>query len=331
MNTMDNDTTPDPRRARTRTVRRVRLDQLWPHPLLAMLLDPPPEEKIEQLAESTRKGQQPTGLIVFDPDGYVLFGAPLVEAARLAGLTDLEVTTRPDMAGMSELEKELELIDLHLEHGGLGDFAKARFLARAHGIRDEVPAARWRAYQRGKLENVVGQYLGVHPRSAARYIHVAALPRPIRLAFEAGKIRIGQAEKVSWLSRDTLKTIADAITRGDDPATVVANHVRPVRPKDKPFCAKLDDFVSRLTEALGDLPELGGQVVFLTTDQQGVLRQVRDTLTQFLEGCQTVDKMQQRANRESLRRFLTGQTGRTKPRPGPNVPSIDGPSAGGDA
>src|SRR5262245_37852463 len=98
---------------RTRSVKRMRLDQLRPHWLLDELFDPVPEEKIAAVARVMAGGQPPPDQVEVEPGGTVLYGALYVEAARRAGLAELEVTVREGLGAAPPEAIQVELIDLH--------------------------------------------------------------------------------------------------------------------------------------------------------------------------------------------------------------------------
>jgi hypothetical protein len=310
---------------RTRKVQRVPLHKLGPHDLHRVLLGPAPEEKIEQLASTLRKGLQPRGHVEVAPDGAVLFGMALVEAARRAGRSELEVVVRQDLDGLNEEAKELEVIDLHLEHGGLNDVVKACCLEYAHGIKHKVPEDRWREYQCGTLEEVVARHLKLSPRSAGRYLSLVNLPLPIRQAFEKRQLRIGLAERVRKLSYEIREAIAEAIAGGADPREVVARHVRGVRKRSKAFSVQLNEYVGRLQDAQADLPDCGGRIVHLTAGQQEVLRQAAATATGLLERCQTVYDGPRLASREALLQRNANPPHLVHPSPGLAPPDAGAP------
>jgi hypothetical protein len=228
-------------------------------------------------------------------------------------LNDLEVVVRLDLEAMSELEKELEVIDLHLEHGGLTEMAKVRCLARAHEIKDQVPPERWRHYQHGSLEEAVANYLNLSRRSAARYISLVDLPLPIRQAFDAGTLCISLAERVNHLTWDAKQAIAHAITAGADPRDEIARHLPTRRQRLKPIGHRIRQFVDQLEQAQTDLGDWKGKDVYLTPAQQKILRQVTSTATQLVERCRTLDGASQQARREALQKDLGAQQDRQPP------------------
>ena len=309
---------PEKGKNRTRRVSRMPLSDLRPHYLHELFFDPPPDDKLDALAARLKQGLPLPGSVEVESDGTVLIGMPSVEAARRAGWAELEVVVRQDLEVFGDVPKELEIIDLHVERGGLSQLALVRCLAHAHAIGDEVPDRGRRDYQRGKLEDVVARHLGVGSRSAARHLSLVDLPRPIQQAFDAGRIRIGLAETVKNLSADAKEAIAAAIAAGANPAAVVTRYLPQKRARRKPYSVRISSYVKALNKALATAPERAPGIVYLTRGEQDVLRQVVATATQLLEGCHTIDAAQQQANCEALR---AGRIGPASPTPLSSVPA----------
>jgi hypothetical protein len=263
-------------------VRRIPTDLLTRHLSYYSFFDRPPTEEIEALAAEMQANPQLPCHVEAEPDGTVLYGWEFVEAARMAGRTEMEVTVRQDMDGLDEYAQELEMIDAHLRHGKLSPVTTARCLARAHELDGFVPEDRRRSYQNGELSDVVAKYLGVSKRSAERYVAVTELPDWLQTLFDGGEIKIAMAEKVKALPYKAKKAIQKAIEEGAKAREAV---IAQLPKKPKPFVAprrELDRFVKRARHAVDALSPRVRQVKAIGGEHEAALREMQAVIDEML-------------------------------------------------
>jgi ParB-like chromosome segregation protein Spo0J len=274
---------PDAAPQRILKVHRMPTDLLTPHQSYHSLFDPPPTEEIEALADEMRANPQLPCHVEATPDGTILYGWQFVQAARLAGWTEMEVTVRQDMDELNEYARELEMIDTHLRHGKLSPVTIARCLARAHETADFVPVERRRSYQNGELKNVVADYLKVGKRSAERYVAVTEMSPWLQTLFDRGEIKIAMAEKVKALSAKDEKAVRKAIEEGVKPRDAVAAHLPKKR---KPFVAparKRDRIVKLLRKTVDALTPLVREVKAIGGKDEAALLEMKALIDEVLQ------------------------------------------------
>ncbi len=205
-----------------RTVARRHPDELTPHPELTALFGEPPDEEVARLAHLLRAGHIPDLLVQATPGGRVVYGYPVILAARRAGLDEIEVVVREDLASQDDCPVALSVIDAALERGNLSPLGIARWLRRAHQLIPTTPPEALREYQLGTLDQQVARRLGVSPRNAQRYPRLLRAPPEVQAAYEAGRLTLVAAGQAACFPPAQRADLTAAIRTGEDPRRAVA-------------------------------------------------------------------------------------------------------------
>jgi hypothetical protein len=267
---------------RTRRVKPLPTDHLTMHPAYKAFFELPPTAEVEALASDMQSNPRLPCHVEAGPDGTVLYGWHVVQAARVAGRAEMEVTVRQDLDGLNEYAVELEMIDTHLRHGQLSPITTARCLARAHELADFVPEDRRRSYQNGELSAVVAKHLGVHKRSADRYVAVTEMPRWFQNAFDRGEVNIALAEKVKALSAEAKKAVREAVEGGVSVRKAVAAHLPKKRKPFTPPAKDLERFVRRARHAVDALTPRVREVKSIGAAHEAALREMKAVIEVML-------------------------------------------------
>jgi hypothetical protein len=292
--------------ATSRTVARRRVAGLRPHPDLLAVLGAPADEEVERLARGLGAGRPQGLLIEVTPDGLLLSGYPALLAARSAGLDEVDVLVRQDLAGAPAAVVAMALIDAALERGGLDALTTARVLRRAHDLRPQVPFAARRDYQRGDLDEQLARRLGISDRAAQRYLRVAATPPEVQQAFSTGKLRLTVAERVQGLPQARQAELAAALRGGKDPKKTLARFCTLAPGRHQKAHVAWAAFVQALRRGLADLDGRADQVQTLSPDDAKVVDDAVALLQQVRGAAAVRTPEQQAAALRSLLGELKG-------------------------
>jgi hypothetical protein len=249
-------------------------------------------------------GHAPGPMPEVTPDGRVVAGYAAVVAARRAGLGEMEVVVREDLAGQSDALVAMEIIDSALACPGLPQLDVARCVRRAHELRGEIDYEYVRDYQRGDLYEQVARRLKCSPRSAQRYDRLGGAPAEVRAAFTAGRVPLILAERAADLPLAKQADLAVALHGCTDPQKVLAQFVK--MPGRRPRRA-YDAFRALLTSLDGGLKDLDGRlgdVKALTPEDAALLDRAVEQLQAVRRAAAVVSPQQQAAAMQALRQSV---------------------------
>lgn len=275
-------TPPSPDRPRPQhKVKVVPLACLWPHNLIAELLDPPTPDALTRLA--ARSGQGLAGVVEVGADNVVLLGWPFVLAARQAGQETAEVMLVRHLAGRPPEDVRHYVLNAHLERGSLPALAQLRFLQALHDL--ELGQCRWVGPYEWLSTEAIASHLNVSPRMAERYAALLRSDRAIQAVFDARRLPLVGAERLARLPPEEQRAIVDQLCQGADPrALVAALPPRSAPRRSSPSSSSRRESFRALARALQRLALLRDQESLTVTDaEQETLRQAAELLPHLME------------------------------------------------
>ncbi|HEX5273055.1 MAG TPA: hypothetical protein VFW33_21305 [Gemmataceae bacterium] len=283
-----------------RAVARRRLDKLVAHPELLTLFGEPAPADVKRLARTLAESHELGVLPEVTPDDQVISGYPAVLAAGRAGLEEIDVIVRDDLAGRDEALVALAVIDAALARGGLTKLDLARCLKRAHALRKATPYEFIKDYQRGDLHEQVAHHLNSSLRTAERYVRLSDAPAEVQQAFARRKLALTQAERVAGLSPGKQAEFAAALRGGEKPGEVFARYFGASEGGQCSAAVAWRAFLRSLRRGLKDLGGRIDEVRSLSPEDAALLDHVVEQVQAVRKAAQVVTPGQQAANLQAL-------------------------------
>lgn len=248
--------------AAQRTVVKLRIDALKPHPRQAETFSDVSDEQIEILARDMEENGLEHPIEVL-PDGTIIAGHCRVEAARRNGWDEIDAIIRHDLAEQGELAVEQYMVKDNFLRRQLSPLQRARsaLLLRELAQRRRNEGGQLDRYERAVirestcLRDEIGGMLGLSGREVSRLLRVLETPPEVQAAFDAGYLSLVLADKIAGLDDVKQKTLAQAIRGADDTTAVAQRFIAEADGKPvavMPVYRKLLKAVSSAIEVLSD-------------------------------------------------------------------------------
>ena len=206
--------------AQGQNVKKWPIGKLKAHPRQQHIFGDLPEAELDALAEDIKLNGQRDPVEIL-PDGTLVSGHQRLLAAKKLKWTHIDVIVRSDLAQAGEAAVETHFINSNLLRRQLSPLGKARAIRRLL----EIPKGRVNYLQRAELKEKLARRLDMTPRNVNRYLAVIEAPVPVQVAFDRGKLSLVIAGRVGSLSRPDQTAIAERITAGEPPSSVVGEYL----------------------------------------------------------------------------------------------------------
>lgn len=187
------------------------VDTLGVHPRQDEIFGDCTEAELAGLVRSLQKHglKHPIEIL---PDRTVVAGHQRLRAARRLGWKKIAVKVRSDLAAAGAAAVEAHLIADNLDRRHLTTLAKARCVTRLIEL-EQGRADGPRAVE--AMKDKVGERLGLSRRSVSRYVLLAAAPKPLQDACDAGHVSLSVACRAACLPRAALAGLVKAMLKAD--------------------------------------------------------------------------------------------------------------------
>lgn len=190
----------------------------------------------------------PAGNAAELPANTIIGGHTRARAAEAAGLTTIPVHIRRDLVAASRPEiDEIFLTDNTLRRQ-LSPLAEARAAVGIYRAR-KARAGRslnGRVAEDAALRDQIGKIIGMSGRNLARYLSVLDAPLEVQREFEAGRISLVAAARVTTLPPSRQRELATRLRANEDPRAVLDAYF----PRGDGRHRKLADAVAAFARAL---------------------------------------------------------------------------------
>lgn len=237
----------------TRETRRVA--QLVPFPSQTDVYDSLPPHELQALADDIAENglREPIVILPKNAAGFrensILDGTQRLEAIKLLGWTRVPVLVRYDLTSASRAEVTRQFVSPNLRRRQLRPLQQARAVVFEYQTRQTYPLGRLADAQDPELHTLLAETLNVCHRHLKRVLRILDAPLSVQRACDAGKLKMVLAERVSNLSEDAQRVIAERIEAGEDPNAVVTEFLPPPDVDDS-IEAAVQEFMYRLTDAM---------------------------------------------------------------------------------
>lgn len=241
----------------TRTIIKVKVAELKPHPQQSSLFSGLSDEGIKELAEDMKKNGQLTPIEI-TPDNVIICGHQRYAAALLLGLTELSAWVRDDLP--SEADVVIRMVEDNLTRQHLDPLSQARCYRVLKENVAKLPPAKRRQYQGTDTRDRLAKQFNMSGRSLDRLLRLLNTPIEVQRAVSANKLSMKAAGQVAGQKEDVQEAIAGEIGAGAPPEDVVKAHIPQKKGKRMLNSAATASFFRHLREDIPDmearLPEL---------------------------------------------------------------------------
>lgn len=166
-------------------------------------------------------GENKAGL----PGGTVLDGWRRVQTLLALGQDDVDAVIRHDLADASASDVELTFLGFNLGRRQLHPLDKARVVLGMFEIEKRRPRGRLRPSELSEARDRVGQAISMSGRNLQRYVRLLLTPVEVQRAVRDGVLPLVLGEQVEGLSDRTQRQIAERISGGETPKSVVLGYL----------------------------------------------------------------------------------------------------------
>ena len=243
--------------ATSKVIEKRKLTDLKPHPSQAALFNDMSEEDLHRLAEDIERNGLDHEVEIL-PDGTIICGHQRARAAQLLGWTEIACWVRQDLAERGVAWVEERLISDNLQRRQLDPLDKARCYKRLRDLMQKQRTSGQRdmpVWQKGTLRDFIGTMLGCSGKKLDRLVKILDAPPDIQRAYQEGKLRQVDAERVGRMPQAAQKVIVSEIKAGAYPQGVVNKYIKnQVGSKDR-LAVCYRNFVKSLNNGLGKFSE----------------------------------------------------------------------------
>lgn len=212
---------------------RLKIKNLTPHPLQEQFYGhtTTPAEDAAFREELKRNGQRDAVHVMPGenkaglPGGTVLDGWRRVQALLALGQDDVDAVIRHDLADASASDVKLTFLGFNLGRRQLHPLDKARVVLGMFEIEKRRPRGRLRPSELSEARDRVGQAISMSGRNLQRYVRLLLTPVEVQRAVRDGVLPLVLGEQVEGLSDRTQRQIAERISGGETPKSVVLGYL----------------------------------------------------------------------------------------------------------
>jgi ParB-like chromosome segregation protein Spo0J len=195
-----------------------RLEDLKPHPRQKELIRALNTEEFTRLREDIRLNGMRTPVEI-TVDDVIIDGHQRVHVAKELSLKEVVVWVREDLPDQKAIDRRHLLANLGRRQ--LTKLDIARLVVELCRLEQDTRGKRRREAAGCAIRDRVGEMLGMCGRNVQRYLNVASAPPEIQQAFDAGRLSLVQASRVTGLEPKRRKQLVREIRNGTKPTEAV--------------------------------------------------------------------------------------------------------------
>lgn len=275
-----------------RSIQRMPIAKLRPHPMQAELFSDLSEAELKELAADLRENGLVNPVEVL-PDGTIIAGHQRVRAAKSLDWTKISCWVRTDLeeAGPAAIEERLVADNLHRRH--LDELQIARCYRHLKQLQQDEPFG---DRVRGDVRDRLAKRFGYSGRQLDRLTRLLDLPIELQRAYSARTLSQVTASKLVGLPRNNLQRIAERVAHGERAEEVSAEYLTKPSTPSKKIGTAVSRFVGALRKSNVDLENrLADFRGRLSNEERRVLKRGRQIARQLLD---LSDENEERHGRE---------------------------------